>query len=68
MILERTECQDQDDAEGDEGEAEYDELLFECAGQLLVNLGKASSSEDFTQIVKMIFPIFIKRLTVIFKI
>ncbi|XP_011501436.1 PREDICTED: importin-4-like [Ceratosolen solmsi marchali] len=66
VMLGRTECQDPDglgtEGDGDEGEAEHDELLFECAGQLLTNLGKVISSEDFALYLQTIFPILIKRL------
>lgn len=69
VFLGRTECQDQEEAGGegeDEGEAEHDELLFECAGQVLTNLGKALTPEDFTLYLQIIFPILIKRLVIYF--
>ncbi|OXU25360.1 hypothetical protein TSAR_005639 [Trichomalopsis sarcophagae] len=65
VMFGRTECQDQDEAGGegeDEGEAEHDELLFECAGQVLTNFGKALTPEDFALYLQVIFPVLIKRL------
>lgn len=63
-----TECQDQDELDGEdanEGEAEHDELLFECAGQVLTNLGNAIPPEDFALYLQIVFPILIKRLVII---
>ncbi|XP_014209388.1 importin-4 [Copidosoma floridanum] len=65
VMLGRTSCQDGEEAEtesdGDEGEAEHDELLFECAGQVLVNLGNSMTSQDYAVYFGKVLPILIKR-------
>ncbi|KAJ8668090.1 hypothetical protein QAD02_009753 [Eretmocerus hayati] len=62
----RTQCQDQDDGggedDGDEGEAEHDELLFECAGQALANLSKAMPPDEFLLYFQLVLPILVKRM------
>lgn len=63
----RTYCQDQGEPGGegeDEGaEAEHDEMLFECAGQVLTNLGKATP-DDYASLLRSVFPILIKLLVI----
>ncbi|KAF7381213.1 hypothetical protein HZH68_016088 [Vespula germanica] len=57
----KTKCQDQEEGEGVEIEAEQDELLVECAGDVLSNLGKAISSEDFALYFQVVLPMLIER-------
>ena len=40
-------CQDVEAEEGDEEEAEQDEMLFEYAGEIIPNLGKALTPQTF---------------------
>ena len=47
FIIGKTECQDQEEADDIDTEAEQDELLVECAGDVLSTFGKVISPEDF---------------------
>ncbi|KAG7189765.1 hypothetical protein KM043_017429 [Ampulex compressa] len=58
----KTECQDQEEAEDVETEAEQDELLVECAGDVLSNFGKALPPEDFALYFQTVLPMFLERL------
>ncbi|XP_049829697.1 importin-4-like [Schistocerca gregaria] len=60
----KTECQDKDDDDtniaDDEPDAEQDELLLECAGDVLPALAKAMDQETFAQYYGMLMPLFLK--------
>ncbi|XP_046413500.1 importin-4-like isoform X1 [Neodiprion fabricii] len=58
----KTECQDQDETDGDETEAEQDELLIECAGDVLPSFGKAMKPEDFLLYFQALLPLFLAKL------
>ncbi|XP_015586290.1 importin-4 [Cephus cinctus] len=58
----KTECQDQEDADGEEAEAEQDELLVECAGDVLSNFGKVIPAEDFALYFQTVLPMFLDKL------
>ncbi|XP_058803486.1 importin-4-like [Phymastichus coffea] len=63
VMLGRIQCQDQEYGEDDDdGEAEHDELLFEYAGQVLVNYGRSVPNDDFALCFKDVLPMFLKRL------
>ncbi|KAH0534823.1 importin-4-like [Cotesia glomerata] len=57
----KIECQDQEDAEEDD-EAEQDEFLVECAGDVLSNFGKIISAEEFAHYFQTVLP-FLKERT-----
>ncbi|KAI4495616.1 hypothetical protein M0802_008451 [Mischocyttarus mexicanus] len=57
----KTKCQDQEEGEDVEIEAEQDELLVECAGDLLTNLKKVISSEDFAIYFLIVLPMLLER-------
>jgi hypothetical protein len=42
----------------DDTEAEHDELLFEYAGDIVPNLGKAMKPDDFSQYFIVLLPMF----------
>lgn len=51
IMTNKTACQDQDQEveENDEDtEAEQDEILYECAGEIIPNFGKAIKPDDFS--------------------
>ena len=54
-------CQDVELDEEDEEEAEQDELLFEYAGDILPNLGKALNPKAFAPIFTKLFPMLLKK-------
>ncbi|KAJ8865995.1 hypothetical protein PR048_033519 [Dryococelus australis] len=54
----KTECQDKDDGESDDPDAEQDEVLIECAGNIVPNLGKAMSPDDFAMYFTNLLPLF----------
>ncbi|XP_053972274.1 importin-4-like [Hylaeus volcanicus] len=58
----KTACQDEDDAEEMETEAEQDELLIECAGDVLSNFGKIIAPEDFALYFRVVLPMLLARL------
>ncbi|XP_066592125.1 importin-4-like [Prorops nasuta] len=58
----KTECQDQEDADGLDAEAEQDELLIECAGDLLSNFGKSLQPEEFLLYFQTTLPMILQRL------
>lgn len=60
--LGKTECQDQEEAEDVETEAEQDELLVECAGDVLSNFGKVIPPEDFALYFQAVLPMLLDRL------
>ncbi|XP_076287223.1 importin-4 [Lasioglossum baleicum] len=62
VILGQTQCQDQEDLEDDETEAEQDKLLFECAGDVLVNFGELVSPEEFSLFFQRVLPKLLERL------
>nr|CAD7413427.1 unnamed protein product [Timema cristinae] len=45
----KTECQDKEDEGSDDPEAEQDEMLIECAGNIVPSLGKAMTPNDFAK-------------------
>ncbi|XP_014603697.1 PREDICTED: importin-4-like isoform X1 [Polistes canadensis] len=57
----KTKCQDQEEGEDVEIEAEQDELLVECAGELLTNLKKVIPSEDFAIYFEVVLPMLLER-------
>ncbi|XP_069698314.1 importin-4-like [Periplaneta americana] len=60
----KTECQDKEDEDGansDDPEAEQDEMLIEYAGDIVPNLGKAMTPDDFTQYFGLLLPLFANR-------
>ncbi|XP_015437006.1 PREDICTED: importin-4 [Dufourea novaeangliae] len=62
VMLGKTECQDQEETEEVETEAEQDELLVECAGDVFTNLGKVISPEAFAIFFQTILPRLLERL------
>jgi len=58
-------CMDKDDLEGegdeDEPEAEQDEALFDCAGEILPNLGAAMTPQTFLPVFQGLFPLLLKK-------
>ncbi|XP_076649136.1 importin-4 [Halictus rubicundus] len=62
VMLGQTQCQDQEDLEDDETEAEQDKLLFECAGDVLVNLGELMPPEEFSLFFQRVLPKLLERL------
>lgn len=58
----RTACQDEEDAEEIETEAEQDELLIECAGDVLSNFGEIIAPEDFVFYFQITLPMLLTRL------
>ncbi|XP_017888011.1 importin-4-like [Ceratina calcarata] len=62
IISGSTACQDEEEAEDLDTEAEQDELLVECAGELLANFGKVVASEDFEHCFRTVLPMLLDRL------
>ena len=62
VMSSKTECQDQEEAEDVETEAEQDELLVECAGDVLSNFGKVIPPEDFALYFQAVLPMLLDRL------
>jgi len=67
VLTYKTECQDEDEAgnvnEDEEDEdAEQDELLIQYAGNIVPQLGKAMSHEDFAQYFRNILPMFLSKM------
>ncbi|XP_076749367.1 importin-4 [Xylocopa sonorina] len=62
VMLGSTACQDQEEAEDLDTEAEQDELLIECAGDVLSNFGKVIPPEDFELHFLTILPMLLGRL------
>ncbi|KOC63425.1 Importin-4 [Habropoda laboriosa] len=58
----KTECQDQEETEDLDTEAEQDELLIECAVDVLSNFGKIIPPEDFALYFQTILPMLLERL------
>jgi len=58
-------CMDKDEVEDDatdeEQEAEQDEALFDCAGEILPNLGLALTPQTFLPIFQGLFPMLLKK-------
>ena len=63
--LGRTDCQGQEDAEDEYMEAEQDELLVECAGDVLTNFGRAIPPEEFASFFQTVLPLIKERLVCI---
>lgn len=62
VMLGRTECQDQEEAEDLDIEAEQDELLVEYAGDVFCNFGKVIPPEDFGHYFEIVLPMLLERL------
>lgn len=62
ILAGRTYCQDQEDVDEDDMEAEQDELLIECAGDLLTHFGKVIPPEEFAHFFQTILPSISERL------
>ncbi|XP_003693033.1 importin-4 [Apis florea] len=62
VMLGKTECQDQEEADDIDTEAEQDELLIECAGDVLSTFGKVISPEDFELYFHTVLPMLLERL------
>ncbi|KAE8750906.1 hypothetical protein FOCC_FOCC002334 [Frankliniella occidentalis] len=70
VLTYKTECQDEDEAgnEGgggddeDDDDAEQDELLIQYAGNIVPQLGKAMSHEDFALYFQNILPMFLNKM------
>ncbi|XP_003484719.1 importin-4 [Bombus impatiens] len=62
VMLGKTECQDQEEAEDLDIEAEQDELLVECAGDVFCNFGKVVPPEDFGHYFQAVLPMLLERL------
>ncbi|XP_050478225.1 importin-4-like isoform X2 [Bombus huntii] len=62
VMLGKTECQDQEEAEDLDIEAEQDELLVECAGDVFCNFGRVVSPEDFGHYFQTVLPLLLERL------
>lgn len=61
----KTQCQDtedDDESNSDDPEAEQDEMLVEYAGEIVPNLGKAMTPDDFTQYFSLLLPLFLTRM------
>ena len=61
----QTQCQDtedDDESNSDDPEAEQDEMLVEYAGEIVPNLGKAMTPDDFTQYFSLLLPLFLTRM------
>ncbi|PNF42980.1 hypothetical protein B7P43_G09585 [Cryptotermes secundus] len=61
----KTECQDKGDEDGansDDPEAEQDEMVIEYAGDIVPNLGKAMTPDDFAQYLGQLLPLFANRM------
>jgi len=57
-------CQDRDEEDGmedDDEEAEQDEMLFECAGDVLPALGRAMTADQFVPCVLGLLPLVLKK-------
>lgn len=63
VMMEKTECQDQDDVAGDDcdNEAEEDEALIEYAGDVFSALGKVIPPEDFAMYFQAVLPVLSER-------
>lgn len=62
FIIGKTECQDQEEADDIDTEAEQDELLVECAGDVLSTFGKVILPEDFELYFHTVLPMLLERL------
>ena len=54
-------CQDVELEDGDEEEAEQDEMLFEYAGEIIPNLGKAMTPATFAPYFSGLLPMLLKK-------
>lgn len=66
FISGKTGCQDQEEGDDIETEAEQDELLAECAGDVLTNFGKIIPPDDFALYFQTILPMLFERLVSIY--
>lgn len=66
VLTYKTECQDEDEAgnvpDEDDEDAEQDELLLQYAGNIVPQLGKAMTHEDFAQYFKSVLPMFLAKM------
>lgn len=57
-----TECQGSEDNDEFGDEAEQDELLIECAGEVFASLGKIIPSDEFVAHFETLLPVMVNRL------
>ncbi|XP_034255922.1 importin-4-like [Thrips palmi] len=66
VLTYKTECQDEDEAgnvpDEDDEDAEQDELLLQYAGNIVPQLGKAMTHEEFAQYFKTVLPLFLAKM------
>lgn len=62
VLAGRTDCQDEEEAEDEDTEAEQDELLVECAGDVLTNFGKTIPPEEFANFFQTVLPLITERM------
>lgn len=62
LMTGKTECQDQEETDDLDTEAEQDELLVQCSGDVLSNLRKVISPEDFELYFQTVLPMLLGRL------
>ncbi|XP_043465104.1 importin-4-like [Leptopilina heterotoma] len=62
ILAGRTYCQDQEEADEEDMEAEQDELLIECAGDLLTHFGRLLSPEEFAHFFQTLLAFILERL------
>ncbi|EEB17594.1 Importin-4, putative [Pediculus humanus corporis] len=63
VLTYKTQCQDKEDEDDPDSEdAEQDELLLETAGDIVPNLGRAMSSNEFVQCMSELLPIIMEKL------
>lgn len=70
VLTYKTECQDEDEAgnvpDEDDEDAEQDELLLQYAGNIVPQLGKAMTHEEFAQYFKSVLPMFLAKMVCFF--
>lgn len=68
VMMYKTECQDEDEAgnvpDDDDDDAEQDELLLQYAGNIVPQLGKAMTHEDFAMYFKEVLPMFLAKMVI----
>ncbi|KAK9300854.1 hypothetical protein QLX08_006565 [Tetragonisca angustula] len=62
IMFGKAQCQHHEEGENLDIEAEQDELLVESAGNVLCNLGKVISPEDYELYFKTVLPMLLERL------
>ncbi|KAG8238816.1 hypothetical protein J437_LFUL010530, partial [Ladona fulva] len=64
VLQNKVECQDKckdEEEESDDGEAEQDELLIQCAGDIIPKLGKAMPPDDFAVYFEQFYPLLVAK-------